>query len=398
MLFHARALAAEDCEVDLIGTAASALPGFISGDRRIHVHTIADHGPAAGARSAGLRYLVRTVLRGARLLTALASLLCWRLSRPDVILVQNPPGVPTMAVAWLAATLRSTRYAVDWHNLTSAMLAMRLGAGHPLVRVVARYEGLFGRAADANLFVSSHMQQMLGQRFGVSGTVLRDRPADTFTPLSADERARVRARLSTRLAGSNPAIALLVSPTSWTADENLDVFLEALQQYDARARADRGANGLPSLAVLITGDGPMKRAFEERVAATPLARVDIQTGWLEPDEYPRAIAAADLGICCHVSASGVDLPMKIADMFGAGIPVCAFDYGPCLRELVRPGVNGLLFTTADDCCNHLERLLRGLPAPNPVLERLRQGVAASAHETWGEGWIAEARSALLGNR
>ena len=203
MLFHARALAAEDCEVDLIGTAASALPAFISGDRRIHVHTIADHGPAAGARSAGLRYLVRTVLRGARLLTALASLLCWRLSRPDVILVQNPPGVPTMAVAWLAATLRSTRYAVDWHNLTSAMLAMRLSAGHPLVRVVARYEGLFGRAADANLFVSSHMQQMLGQRFGVSGTVLRDRPADTFTPLSADERARVRARLSTRLAGSN---------------------------------------------------------------------------------------------------------------------------------------------------------------------------------------------------
>ncbi len=243
------------------------------------------------------------------------------------------------------------------------------------------------------------MRQMLGQRFGVSGTVLRDRPADTFTPLSAVERARVRARLSTRLAGSNPpAIALIVSPTSWTADENLDLFLEALQKYDARAHADRGANGLPSLAVLITGHGPLKRAFEERVAATPLARVDIQTGWLEPDEYPRAIAAADLGICCHVSASGVDLPMKIADMFGAGIPVCAFDYGPCLRELVQPGVNGLLFTTADDCCDHLERLLRGLPAPNPVLERLRQGVAASARETWGEGWVAEARSALLGNR
>jgi beta-1,4-mannosyltransferase len=87
--------------------------------------------------------------------------------------------------------------------------------------------------------------------------------------------------------------------------------------------------------------------------------------------------------------------MKIVDMFGAGIPVCAYDYGPCLQELVAPGVNGVLFTTANDCCDRLESLLRGLPGSNPALERLRQGAVDSARTRWGEGWVAEARSALI---
>jgi beta-1,4-mannosyltransferase len=273
---------------------------------------------------------------------------------------------------------------------------MRLGAGHWLVKLSARYEALFGQAADVNLFVSSHMQELLGRRFNVAGTVFRDRPADTFAPVAPEERDRVRARLFGRLATSDSAaIALLVSPTSWTVDENLELFFDALQKYDEKATANRGANGMPSLAVLITGQGPLKRAFETRVAATPLASVEIRTGWLEPDEYTRAVGAADLGICCHVSASGVDLPMKIADMFGAGIPVCAYDYGPCLRELVRPGITGVLFRTADECCNHLETLLHGRPASNADLQRLRRGVAESNRETWGEGWIADARPLLI---
>ena len=395
MLFHARALASEGLDVDLIGTETGELPAFIRDNPRIGVHALASatHG---GADESERRSLLAMFGRGLRLLFSLTRLLVWRLPAPGLILVQNPPGVPTMATAWLAARLRGARFAVDWHNLTSAMLEMRLGRGHALVGLTARYEGLFGRAADVNLFVSSHMQHSLRERFRVSGHVFRDRPADIFVPLDDAERRRVRARVLTRFGGATATEpALLVSATSWTADENFDLLLEGLRRYDEHARLDSGSR-LPSLAVLITGSGPLKRAFKARASEQAMERVAIRTGWIEAGEYPRVMAAADLGICCHTSASGLDLPMKVTDMFGAGIPVCAYDYGPCLQELVHPGMNGVLFTTSEECCAQLERLLAGGPDSNASVAALRDGVRASATVSWSAGWAAEARAPLLG--
>jgi hypothetical protein len=87
--------------------------------------------------------------------------------------------------------------------------------------------------------------------------------------------------------------------------------------------------------------------------------------------------------------------MKVADLFGAGVPVCALDYGASLAERVRHGDNGLLFSTARQLADLLFDLFESYPDEPSLLARLRTGARRSARPTWEEGWTKEARPVLL---
>src|SRR6187200_2510383 len=107
-------------------------------------------------------------------------------------------------------------------------------------------------------------------------------------------------------------------------------------------------------------------------------------------------SSAGFGLCLHRSSSGLDIPIKIADLFGAGVPVCALDYGACLAERVRHADNGLLFSTARQLADILFDLFEGYPADQEMLDRLRVGARKSARPTWDEGWNREAKELLIG--
>src|SRR5207249_9111251 len=121
----------------------------------------------------------------------------WRqlriLIRPNLILVQNPPAFPTLAVTWFSLKKRNVRFVVDWHNLGYTVLALRLGRWHPAVRLARWLERIFGRLADAHLCVSRGFAKVLRDRFGVqTASVLYDRPAAVFVPIEHGERERRR--------------------------------------------------------------------------------------------------------------------------------------------------------------------------------------------------------------
>lgn len=62
---------------------------------------------------------------------------------------------------------------------------------------------------------------------------------------------------------------------------------------------------------LVTGKGPQREAYRERMKGMNLRRVAFRLLWLEAVDYPLLLGSCDLGVCLHTSSSGVDLPMKV---------------------------------------------------------------------------------------
>jgi beta-1,4-mannosyltransferase len=386
MQYHALALAAREVQVDLVGYRGS-LPQAIEAESRITCHFL-----AADSAPRPQRKVMRVVLgavRAVRQAWALFRVLLFRVGKPDVVLVQSPPAVPTLAVALLAARLRSARLIIDWHNTTSSLVGLVLGVDHLATRWIDRYERMAGRLADAHLCVSHAMREQMAARWGITATVMPDRPAHRFTPASNGTRGAIVRRLWSEL-GLPPSshMALVVAPLGWTIDDDVQMLIEAVSMCESlAAERDAAQTPCPDLLILLTGRGPERDAYLPQIRALVARRVHVRAEWLSPQAYAEVLGAADLGLSLHRSSSGVDLPMKIADMFGAHLPVCALDYGPVLNEMLHDGDNGVLFRNSAELATRIVDLCAATAdAPPPRLERLRDGAARAAVVRWQDEW------------
>lgn len=306
-------------------------------------------------------------------------------------MLQNPPSIPTLAVASLACYLRQTRLIIDWHNFGYTILALKLGDNHPLVRVSRWYEIAFCKSATAHFCVTKAMVSILKKEFGLQAPILplHDRPTSHFKPI-LDERERQEFLLS--LPEATPVRTLIkegkakvvVSSTSWTPDEDFSLLLDALCRYSELSSTS--SPHLPAILAIITGKGPQREMYMERVSNLQkegkLNKVTICTAWLSTSDYARLLASASLGVSLHTSSSGVDLPMKVVDMFGSGLPVVGWSKFKAWPELVTEGVNGRGFGRSDELA---EQLIDLLGNPNQ-LERLRSGAREASSYRWDDEW------------
>ena len=379
MQFHALSLAQAGGDVDLVGLEGTAVHPAVASEPRITQHRLADGSFASRAGGGVRRFVVLSAFRVIAQAWPLYRKLS-RLPQPDVILVQNPPAMPTLAVAWLVSRRRGARLIIDWHNLSHTIAAVRLGETHRAVRALARSERRWARRADGHLTVSKALAEWLLREYGARAMVLYDRPLRSFDQPDAAKARGLWAKLAAQGVLPDAHVPLVVCPTSWTPDEDFDLLLEALE------RAERRLAGGPRLSLVLTGRGALRETFEARLSKRRLSAITVRTVWLEPEDYPVLIGMADLGLCLHQSSSGLDLPMKLADFRGPGVPVAAYDYAPVLSEVLTNGNEGLTFKDPGQLANLLVALANGAAEPGGPVARSRQWIDAHPAVRWEDQW------------
>jgi beta-1,4-mannosyltransferase len=396
MQYHAASLAAAGGDVDLIGLEGADVAPIVAGNPRIHVHRLSDRSFAGRAKGGVRRFVYGSLLRGIgqglRLFVTLM-----RIPKPHAILVQNPPAFPTLFIAWLVSRLRGARFVIDWHNLSHTIAAVKVGEHHRAVKAVARSERRWAKRATAHLAVSQSLADWLQRQYKVKAAVVYDRPGAAFTRASTGDGTALWERISKDLKLPAPRsfseggrLPIVVCPTSWTPDEDFDLLLEALERAERQLKSDS-----PMLVVILTGRGALRDTFEARLARRNLKAIVVKTLWLEPADYPVLIGLADLGLCLHQSSSGLDLPMKLADLRGAGVPVAVYDYAPVLGEVMTTGQQGVLFRDPGDLANVLVSVARGSTPADASLAKSRAWLAQNPAERWDAQWDRAARPVLL---
>ncbi|XP_063672216.1 putative glycosyltransferase ALG1L2 isoform X5 [Pan troglodytes] len=83
------------------------------------------------------------------------------------------------------------------------------------------------------------------------------------------------------------------------------------------------------------GKGPLREYYSRLIHQKHFQHIQVCTPWLEGRGLPLLLGSVDLGVYLDTSSSGLDLPMKVVDMFS-------------LHELVKHEENGLVFEDSEE--------------------------------------------------
>lgn len=378
MSYHAKSFSQLDYSVNLCGYLETQPSEAIIDDMNIDIHPI-----SATKNTYNLPFILFAVIKVINQIKQLYILL-FAFRGCDYILIQNPPSIPLLLVVILFIKLfsKNTKLIIDWHNLNYSILNLRYdNLNHPMVKLVRFYEHFFGGFADLHFTVTEKMKQYLKQEFKIRKKIvtLYDRPDIQFSPLEISKHD-LMAQFD--IFDDIPNIEnykILVSSTSFTPDEDFNLLLSALKKYEKLPN-------VPLIALIITGKGPLKQQFLAAVSESKFSsKIVIKSVWLPSEDYPKLLSVADLGISLHTSSSGIDLPMKIVDMFGCGIPVVSLNF-PAIDELVVDGSNGFVCKDSSSPEDEICRLLVQSFTDELLYNTIKMGAMAETKLRWQENW------------
>ncbi|MFK8067571.1 MAG: glycosyltransferase [Gammaproteobacteria bacterium] len=375
MMYHLESFLKENFKVRVVAYLETPLPEQIRSNPDVQFYRL--NSPSAKYRHQLPKplFLAYSLLRVIKQFFILLNILFRKIPYSDSILIQNPPSFPALLVASWIADYRGMKLIIDWHNFGYSILGMRFGDDHFVVRTMKWFERYYSKKADCHLCVSQAMKAYLENEWDIKNVIcFYDSAPEKFRKTKTKEILYQLDLIPDKFENAK----ILVSSSSWTEDENFHLLLDAVKNYDQ-------INDIKKLLIILTGKGSGQSKFEHQVSLANLKKVRIKTVWLEDQEYIDLLSASDLGLSFHTSSSGLDLPMKISDMLGAGLPVCAFDYGPTIREQIQENCNGLLFKSSSQLTQHLVELFNSENVRK--LNEMHEWIKKYPTQLWHSSWL-----------
>lgn len=87
--------------------------------------------------------------------------------KPNFILLQNPPAIPTIPLCWYYSKIYRCPFIIDWHNYGYSIMALKTGQKSRIYKLAKWLEDYFGKRADRHLCVTKAMKLDLKDRLGV---------------------------------------------------------------------------------------------------------------------------------------------------------------------------------------------------------------------------------------
>ena len=206
----------------------------------------------------------------------------FRIPKFQFLILQNPPGIPSMFICWIVCKLRSAKFIIDWHNYGYTILKVN-NRPNFIVKIAEKYEKFFGKKSHMNFCVSQAEKRDLKKNFGIDAICLPDKPLlglfKFLTSEQAPELYKKYKELNTLLDKNRPI--LMISSTSWTPDEDFNMLLNSLIKTEEILNKN---NNLKKVLFLITGKGPMKENFMKKVNESNLNIFNVKSIWLDSDD------------------------------------------------------------------------------------------------------------------
>jgi beta-1,4-mannosyltransferase len=122
MMYHALSLSKlKNCEVDLIGLPGASPHPEIEKAENINLVYLPQHFWTWIPRGNIIFSLFLLPLK-VLIQTFMLFWTFFNLTKPDFMLVQSPPAIPTLIIVQIVCLLRGTKLVVDWHNYGFTLL------------------------------------------------------------------------------------------------------------------------------------------------------------------------------------------------------------------------------------------------------------------------------------